>query len=148
VSEAPNAAEIARRHLRLGWWALLVFLSLGTVLEGLHGLKLGFYLDVRNESRRLLWTLAHAHGALLSLVSLAFAASARLPGWGAARLSLASRCLVAALVLIPGGFFLGGAFPYAGDPGPAVIVVPVGALLLFTGVWLTARASGGGSGDS
>jgi len=144
VSEATNAGQVAERHLRLGWWSLLLFLTLGAVLEGLHGLKAGLYLDVSNESRRLLWTLAHAHGTLLSLVSLAFAGSARLPAWSAERLSRASWCLVAALALIPGGFFLGGAFVYSGDPGPAVILVPPGALLLFVAVLLTARAASGG----
>jgi uncharacterized membrane protein len=55
--------QIARRHHVIGWWALLAFLSLGIVLETLHGFRLlprpGYRL------RRLLWTLAHAHGTLL-----------------------------------------------------------------------------------
>ncbi len=27
----------SRRHLRFGWWSLLVFLTLGIALESLHG---------------------------------------------------------------------------------------------------------------
>ena len=37
---------IALRNLRFGWWALFFFLLLGGVLEVLHGLKIGWYLDV------------------------------------------------------------------------------------------------------
>ena len=64
---------LVRKHLRVGWLALLVFLSLGIILESLHGFKVGLYLDVSNQTRRFMWTLAHAHGTLLALVNLAFA---------------------------------------------------------------------------
>ena len=53
----------ARRHTKLGWRLLLLFLTLGIALELMHGLKLRLYLDVNNETRRLMWTLAHAHGS-------------------------------------------------------------------------------------
>ena len=59
------------RHLRFGWRSLFVFLALGFILEVLHGFKLGWYLDVGAEMRRLMFTLAHAHGTLLALVNLA-----------------------------------------------------------------------------
>ena len=49
---------LVRRHLAIGWWCLLLFLSLGIALESLHGLKLGWYLDVSNSTRRLMLTLA------------------------------------------------------------------------------------------
>lgn len=63
AEEIPDrVAEYARRHLRFGWWSLLFFLTFGLGLETLHGLKVGWYLDVENETRRLMWTLAHAHG--------------------------------------------------------------------------------------
>ena len=65
--------DLVRRHLLFGWWSLLVFLSLGLGLETLHGFKVGWYLDVANEARRLTWTLAHAHGTLLGLIHLGFA---------------------------------------------------------------------------
>ncbi|MGK0200363.1 MAG: hypothetical protein ACI91J_003653, partial [Yoonia sp.] len=45
----------------------------------------------------------------------------------------------AATVLVPGGFFMGGVYLYGGDPGMGIFLVPVGALALFVGVWLTAR---------
>ncbi len=138
---APRAAS-ADGHLRIGWWSLLVFLAMGAVLEGLHGLKLGLYLDPSNEMRRLLWTLSHAHGSLLALVHIAFAVSLpRLVGNGDDRLRAASRCLTAGGVLLPLGFFLGGVFVHEGDPGLGIVLAPVGALLLLVAVGLIARAT-------
>ncbi len=133
----PPASPLPARHVRLGWWTLLVFLTLGIGLEALHGLKVDFYLDLANETRRLMWTLAHAHGVLLGLVHVAFAVTLRgsaEAGWQ----RLASRCLLGATVLLPGGFLLGGVVIHAGDPGAGILLVPVGALLLFTAVLLTA----------
>ncbi len=130
-----------QRHLRLGWWALLVFLTLGIALEAFHGFKLGWYLDVSNETRRLMWTLAHAHGTLLGLLNFAFSLTAYLvPTWPARSRSLASNCLFAATLLIPGGFFLGGVVCYAGDPGLGILLVPLGAASLFVAGFLAARA--------
>ena len=134
-----DALSWSRLHLRYGWWALLAFLSLGLVLESFHGLKLGFYLDVHNEVRRLMWTLAHAHGALLALVNLVFSFTLQLWPSDGNRYFRASRCLLAASFLLPAGFFLGGLFIYEGDPGLGVLLVPVGALLLFIAVFSVAR---------
>ena len=39
------------------------------------------------------------------------------------------------------GFFLGGLFVHAGDPGLGILLVPVGAALLFAAVWLAWRAA-------
>lgn len=146
MSQAGDDARIralTRRHLRFGWWSLLAFLTLGVVLEALHGFKVGFYVDVANATRRHLWTLAHAHGTLLSLVHVVFGLSlGALPGWAGSSQELASRCLLGATVLVPGGFFLGGAVFYGGDPGLGIFLLPVGALLLFGAVLLTARATG------
>jgi hypothetical protein len=112
-------------------------------LEVLHGFKIGFYLDVSNSTRRLMWTLAHAHGTLFSILNLMFALTIRMiPDWDRSGRVLASRCLLGALVLVPLGFFLGGALIYGGDPSIGVALVPPGALLLFVAVFLTARASG------
>jgi hypothetical protein len=142
----PGAGDPARRarfHLRLGFWLLLGFLSLGLVLEALHGFKVPWYLSAANERRRELFTLAHAHGTLLALLNVVFGLRMQAPpAWPAAPLGLASRCLVAATLLLPGGFLLGGAFIYAGDPGPGILLVPLGALLLFAAVLLAARSLG------
>ena len=127
-------------HLRVGWWSLLVFLAGGLVLETLHGFKAGFYLDVGMESRRLMWTLAHSHGTLFALINIAFAATVWLAEEDPPRSwVLASRCLVAALILMPGGFLLAGVFIHDGDPGVAVWIVPLGGLALLVGVLAIAR---------
>jgi hypothetical protein len=127
--------RLARRHQIVGWWALLLFLSLGIALETLHGCKIGFYLDPSHRLRRLLWTLAHAHGALLAIIQICFALSLTQSGrWTEGRLKLASFFLIDALVLLPGGFFLGGLGHSEGDPSPGILLVPVGATLLLIAV--------------
>lgn len=147
-----SAAAYARRHLAFGWWSLLLFLSLGLVLETFHGLKIGWYLQVSSHIRRLMLTLAHTHGTLLALIHLAFAVTAcrtgpsnpetvenrdpeDFPAWR----RRASACLIGASVLLPGGFFLGGLFIYDGDPGLGALLVPLGGVLLLIAVFLTAR---------
>jgi hypothetical protein len=139
VQDEQEVRRHARSHLRFGWWSLLVFLTTGIALEGLHGLKVGFYLDVQNETRRLMWTLGHAHGTLLALVNLAFAAATR-SIWSrtTAGLGVASRCLRAGAILLPSGFFLGGASIYGGDPGLGILLVPLGAALVLAAVFVTA----------
>ena len=127
------------RHLHFGWWSLLLFLSLGIALEVMHALKVGFYMDESNKTRRLMWTLAHTHGTLLSLVHIAFGLTLRvLPAENIRLQRLASPTLTGASILLPGGFFLGGVVIHAGDPGLGVLLVPVGAAFLFFTVLLTA----------
>lgn len=41
---------------------------------------------------------------------------------------------------MPGGFFLGGIWVYAGDPGLGIVLVPLGGVLLFAAAWLTATS--------
>jgi hypothetical protein len=138
---APAIAAASRRQLAFGWWSLLVYLTIGMILEGLHGFKVGFYLDASNETRQMLWRLGHAHGTLLALVNIAFGLSMRLMSENGARSrSVAGRCLIGATVILPAGFFLGGVFIFAGDPGLPILLVPLGAMLLFVGVLLAARS--------
>src|SRR3954471_23734346 len=100
-----DTAAVTARHLRFGWWSLLVFLTMGLALEALHGFKVGAYLNLTNETRRLMWTLAHAHGTLLALVHIAFAFTVRLaPDWPASTRTVASIALVGAGLLMPAGF--------------------------------------------
>jgi hypothetical protein len=128
---------VARRHHLIGWCLLLLFASLGLFLEVLHGFKLGFYLDPENRLRREMWRLAHAHGTLLALIQIAFAAGLHQFGrWTAGSLKLASFFLLDAALLIPLGFFLGGLFPSESDPWMGILLVPLGALLLLIAVAL------------
>jgi len=136
--ERSRDALLVRRHLRIGWLAILVFLSLGIVLEALHGFKVDAYLNVANETRRLMWTLAHAHGVLLGVLHLGFAFTLReLDATSLAWPRTPSLCLSGATVLLPLGFLLGGAVTYGGDPGVGILLVPVGAALLFAAVTIT-----------
>jgi hypothetical protein len=140
TAEDPLTA-VVRRHLRFGWLSLLLFLSLGLALEILHGFKVQAYVNIVNETRRLMWTLAHAHGTLLGLAHLGFAFSITCtPAWTPRPRIIASSSLVAASVLMPGGFFLGGIWVYAGDPGLGILLVPAGGVLLFVAVLLTAMS--------
>ena len=154
------------RHWRWGWWTLLVASALGVALELVHALKLPFYLDPAHEVRRLMWTLAHAHGAALGLLNLALAvtlwrldASAQhepapaehalddmtrdapqpqTPQTSRA-LGRASGAMVTATICLPGGFFLGGVITHGGDPGLGIALAPVGAAALLGSLWSVAR---------
>jgi hypothetical protein len=135
--------DYSRQHLRFGWWSLLVFATLGLILEAFHGFKVAGYLNVSSESRRLLWTLAHAHGTLLSFLHIAVGVSLRaVPELRAANQRLIYRSLTGASLLLPGGFFLGGVVFYAGDPGLGAALIPIGAALLLLAVYLMARLTG------
>ena len=114
---------------------MLLFAGLGAVLETLHGLNIGFYVDSGHQWRRLLWTLAHAHGTLLALMHVAFAAGLPSLGqWTERRLKLASFLLTDALLVLPLGFFLGGLGHTEVDPAPGVLLVPIGAAFLLAAV--------------
>ena len=121
------------RNLKFGWWSLLVFLSLGGILEALHGFKIGWYVDVGNDVRRLMFTLAHAHGTALALVNIAAGVTARSFKNFELR-SGVSFSLIWAGILFPVGFLLGGIVTYGGDPGLGIWLVPIAAVLLFYGV--------------
>ena len=134
--------SVRAAHLTFGWFMLLAFVLLGLVLEGLHAFKIGWYLDVGHEARRLMLRLGHAHGTLLALVNVAFAVSIpHLNSMNETRMGLASKALKIASILLPGGFFIGGFFIYDGDPGLGVFVVPLGAVSMVIAVALTALGS-------
>ena len=112
------------------------YLLLGVMLEAFHATKAGLYLDVGNETRRLLFRLAHAHGTLLAIVNILYALSIRaLPS---AASPLASGSLLVALLLMPAGFLLGGIWAQGGDPGLGAVLIPAGALALVLGVSVVA----------
>ncbi len=120
--------KLAALTVRFGLWSLLAYLALGLALEAMHGFKVAWYLEF--ETRRLLWTLAHAHGVLVSILTIGFGsllhAAPRPEPWH----RFVSASLIAAAVLLPGGFLLGGIYVYGGDPGPGVLLSPIGGALL------------------
>ncbi len=150
TSPVPNASPttadrrtaqelLTRRHLIIGWWSLAVFSILGIALEVLHGFKIDLYLNVTQETRRLMWTLAHAHGTLLSLVHIAFAVTLKsmdLPrgGWS----KIVSTLLILGGILLPVGFLLGGWMTFHSDPGLGILLVPIGAICIVLAFTMTA----------
>jgi hypothetical protein len=125
--------------MRVGWWALLAFTATGLGLEYLHAIKLASYLTEAAEPRRLMWTLGHAHGTALAILNIVFAVTLRSGVVRSdGRLRAISMCLIAATVLLPIGFFLGGVSFYGGDPGIGGVGIPVGAVLLIVAIVLIA----------
>ncbi len=136
--DAEAHAAQGRGHVRFGCYALLVFIALGFALEVFHAMRFGFYLSNETEPRRLMWTLAHAHGSLIAVIHIAFGAA-----WAQLtadpRLATATLCLRGAMVALPGGFFLGGLWVIPPDPGIGIALVPIGGLLLVAAIALVAR---------
>jgi hypothetical protein len=132
AEESSSHVHFVDRHLRAGIFALAAFVVLGVVLEAFHAWKAPFYLDAGRETTRLLLRLGHAHGTLIAFVNVGYAlvVNARPRAGGA----FASACLLAALVLVPLGFLLGGISAAAGDAGVAIVLVPPGAAALFFGL--------------
>ena len=122
---------LARRHLAAGWTALFVFVLLGATLEALLAWKAPALVDSGIETRRTLWRLAHAHGTGLALVQIAYGLTVQAAPRAAD--GLASGCLLAAMGLVPLGFFAGGISVHGVDPGIGVLLVPPGAVALLVG---------------
>jgi hypothetical protein len=122
----------AKLHLRLALVLVALVLSSGLVLESLVGLRTRAWMD--DALLRELVRLAHAHGGLLGLVNVALAFAM---GWLKTPELWARRVRVAALlgaVLVVAGFFGGGVWHGVSDPGPMVLFVPAGALLVIASV--------------
>jgi hypothetical protein len=113
------------RARRFGFVSLLAWALLGFALELAHGFKLSSYLD--QPMRRELLRLGHAHGVGISLVVLAYAAL----GIVDARSLAHGKRLRAACLALPLGFVLGSVGTSESDPGLAIVLVPVGAVLLL-----------------
>ena len=130
--------RLSSLHQRAGWALLTLFVGVGLCLDGFHAFKAGLYLDPAQHVRREFWTLAHAHGTLVALVHLAFAAHLKRPSPPWPQASVASALLFVAAALLPGGFFLGGLTPTETDPGLGIWLVPFGGLALLAACALTA----------
>ena len=140
AATAPARLPEELRHFRFGWWSLFVFVSLGVLLEAFLAFRVGWYMDTgANETHRLMLRLGHAHGTLLSLMNIAFAAGLTRMNLDRAVRQLVSRCLTAATLLVPGGFILGGLVTHGAEPGLGIILLPVGALFLLFALFKLAR---------
>ena len=136
------AEPVVRDHgndcVRFGWTALAFFALLGLGLESLHLIKAPVYMEV--HIRRELWTLAHAHGVLLALVTIVFGLYRHRLG-AHAGLDRASAALRTGALLIPGGFLLGGIGNAETDPSLAIVLVPLGALMVLYATAITALSA-------
>jgi len=125
-----------KQTLRTGYWLLAVSLPLGVTLEALHGFKVRAFAE--SEMRRELFRLAHAHGTLLGILCLVFAALAERNVPEASRRSIA-RLVSWGAVLMPLGFFLGGILNSEGDPSLGIALTPIGAVLLIVALVRSAQ---------
>ena len=84
----------------------------------------------------------HTAGGCIRCFLHCFAATLhQVPSWSVRARKLASCLLFGGAFLLPVGFFLGGVFFHAGDPGLGIVLVPVGAAFLIVAVLLTALAT-------
>jgi hypothetical protein len=120
----------------VGAWGLFVWLLGGIVLEALQGFKAAPYLE--DGLRRQMWTLAHAHGTLLSIAGLVLAWAGPIASLPERRARWCDQLFAIGAVLLPLGFVIGGAWHSEADPGIGVLLVPAGGLLAAAGllVWL------------
>ncbi len=134
--ECGKLVALSQSHIQFGWWSLLAFLATGIILEALHGFKVPWYLNVGNETRRLMFTLGHAHGTLFAIVNIALGCSCTLlaPRLKYSHFTAASFLLKISTLAMPIGFILGGVQIYAGDPGVGIVLVPVAAILLLVAI--------------
>ena len=128
------AESSARKSLRYGFTALLLFVLGGLMLEFLHLIKAPWYLE--DHLRRELWVLGHAHGAVLALFNLAYAAL--LPRLAVA--ASAGAWLRWGAALVPAGFIGGGIANSEGDPSLLIVLTPLGALAVVIGLALCVKA--------
>ena len=142
-----DSRSLLRFHLQFGWWSLVLFLLLGAALELLLGYEVASYAGAENETRRLMWRLAHVHGTLISFIHLAFGFTLLLAPQAGERGSATSKCLLGSSFLVPLGFFAAGIQFFDGDPGWAIFVVPIGAVLLLVAVVRIARSLRGTIGS-
>ena len=97
-----------RNHLKWGWAALFFAIVGGIALESLHAFKAEMLLGVDQETTRLMWRLAHAHGALLGVVNILYALTNHHKPLELKQGKAVSTALIMATILLPGGFLLGG----------------------------------------
>jgi peptidoglycan/LPS O-acetylase OafA/YrhL len=117
------------RHLRLSLGLIAVFTAMGLWLEAMFGLRAEGWVD--DPLRREFLRLGHAHGAALGILNVALAwAMRRLKtpdGW-ARRIRLAAWL---GAIAVGVGFVGGGIWHGATDPGPLVLCVPAGAMMVI-----------------
>ncbi|MGE3467187.1 MAG: hypothetical protein AB7J13_09665 [Pyrinomonadaceae bacterium] len=128
-----NAAKLGST-IRQAWFGLALWMTFGLLIEGLIGFRSPAYLQ--DPVRRELFRLAHAHGALLSLLLLI--AALFIERKLTAPPKIATTLLRLGVIVMPLGFLLGGVWHYESDPGMGIFLAPIGGVLVIFGVIATA----------
>lgn len=130
----PTPSHPSAGLIRQGWISLALWIAFGILIEGFSAFRSPAYLD--DAVRREMFRLAHAHGTLLNLVLLGAAICNHL---NLIRLGpMTSLGLRSAVLLLPAGFLFGGLWHFKDEPGLAIVLVPVGAvLLLATAIYIS-----------
>jgi hypothetical protein len=119
-----------RSLLRQSFIGIAAWMTFGLLLEGFIGFRVSGYMSV--PIRREMLTLAHTHGALLSLLlllsTLTISKGLVYPN------KLAILWLRIGTVLMPFGFLLGGIQPNKDEPNMFVFLAPIGGILVIFGV--------------
>ena len=122
-----SRSQLGTGLIRQGWISLALWITFGVLLEGLIGFRTPSYLD--DGVRREMFRMAHAHGTLLNLILIGAAICTRLNMIRLGRMT--SLGLGAAAILLPTGFLFGGLWHFKDEPGPAILLVPIGAIVLL-----------------
>lgn len=113
-----------------------MFLALGLWLEAMIGLRARGWVD--DPVRREFLRLGHAHGGLLALLNVALSyALMRLETPESWARQIRRAALIGAYA-VGVGFVVGGLWHGKNDPGPGILAVPAGALLLLSALFATA----------
>jgi hypothetical protein len=129
AKENPQSTDTVGAMLFQGWLGTAFWMTFGLLLEGLLGYKIPAYLS--DTQRRELFQLAHAHGTLLSLVLLIAALCAK--SFAVEIPRLAQLALRIGSIFMPLGFLFAGISHPEGDPGIAIWIVPVAAVMVIFG---------------
>lgn len=101
---------------------------MGIWLEAMYGLRARGWMD--DSLRREFLRLGHAHGGLLALLNVALGLTLvhlRTPDAWARKIRVSA---LAGAAFVGLGFIGGGLWHAPTDPGPLVLVVPAGAMML------------------
>lgn len=124
------------RHLRWSLALAALFLAMGLWLEAMLGLRAAGWAD--DPLRREFLRLGHAHGGLLALLNLGLSWALLQLGTPDPWARQIRRAAWLGALLVGAGFVVGGLWHGPTDPGPAVLAVPAGALMLLASLVATA----------
>ncbi|HMQ03721.1 MAG TPA: hypothetical protein PKD26_07385 [Pyrinomonadaceae bacterium] len=130
TNNVPNKDSTVRSVAAQALIGLAFWMTFGLILEGLIGFRSPSYL--LDPTRRELLRLAHAHGAIFSILLLALSLGQYAGMISPPRAAVLS--LRIGTILMPVGFLLGGIWLQGSDPGPGIFLAPLGGLMIIFGV--------------